>query len=411
MRLSREARRRLERKRLRKLKRKKIVMNTSTVSLSLLLMLGATNTVNSATVDDVRELVGKIRLDSVFTEEEQSEILRNYMSVKMHNTTADLFELNELLLDAMDFDSDRAEILSQVALLEKELVKAISSGKPVKELMRLKTELDRLSYKESRIKNRGDIISIERKENVWEEDYLTLMGILERIKNFKDIGDVGFNMKFPLDGHVELSSVFGERYDPITDEIELHGGVDFRTPEGTNVRAAWNGVVTAVFEGERSGIGVEITHDEGLITRYLHLSRVNVKKGDPVSQYDIIAESGNTGRSTGPHLHFEVILDDERINPLLLFGRKGMDILYYYLATTTDKLVGNEEDVIYSIKNNPDSYEPEELPLIEGVRPIDYRKNDEDVPEDAIEAVLEEGHETPTPISQMDLWEMRRVQP
>ena len=380
--------------------------------LSLLLIIYPINFVYAATIDDIRELAGKQRLDSLYSEDEQNEIIRTYKRIKMHNTLASLFELNDVLLDAMDFESAREEIVSRINVLQEELLTALQSGESVETLVVLKMELDRLTYLETRVKVRGDSIRMEKMpdEDLWEQRYQDLLEVLNKIANFKDLGSVGRDMPFPLKGRVELTSVFGDRYDPITETLSRHEGVDLRAPIGSEVRTVLNGEVTDVFEGENSGLGVEVTHDDGLVTRYLHLSKALVKVGDKVNQGDVIAESGDTGRGTGPHLHFEVILDGEKINPLLLFGRKGANILYEYVGTTTDILIGNELLVVHAIKDLPSTHS-QEKPQIKGVRPLDYTKEDGDVPEDSIEVYLKEGHESPRPNSNMSLWELRRVKP
>jgi murein DD-endopeptidase MepM/ murein hydrolase activator NlpD len=105
-----------------------------------------------------------------------------------------------------------------------------------------------------------------------------------------------------------LGSVFGWRVDPITGRSALHTGLDFPAPPGTPIYAAAGGVVvTQEFQPEYGNI-IEIDHGNDLISRYAHSSRVSVKKGDIIKRGQKIAEVGNTGRSTGPHLHFEVLV-------------------------------------------------------------------------------------------------------
>ena len=112
-----------------------------------------------------------------------------------------------------------------------------------------------------------------------------------------------------------ISSPFGRRADPITGEIEEHSGIDLAAPSGALAYAVAPGVVT--WAGNRSGYGelVEINHGNGFVTRYAHNSRVLVRVGDRVNKGMLISEVGSTGRSTGPHLHFEVLKDGQAINP------------------------------------------------------------------------------------------------
>jgi murein DD-endopeptidase MepM/ murein hydrolase activator NlpD len=103
-----------------------------------------------------------------------------------------------------------------------------------------------------------------------------------------------------------ISSGFGRRKDPFTGRSKGHQGLDISVPIGTPVKAALSGVVkSTVYGTPRAGNYVEIRHQNGDITRYLHLSKINVQKGETVTTGQVIAMSGNTGRSTGPHLHWE----------------------------------------------------------------------------------------------------------
>ncbi|SAK58096.1 peptidase M23B [Caballeronia calidae] len=120
-------------------------------------------------------------------------------------------------------------------------------------------------------------------------------------------------------------SPYGNRYDPFTGHLSFHPGLDLVAPTGTPILASAGGRV--VQAGERSGYGnaVDIRHSNGMVTRYGHASRLLVRTGDYVMPGQEIAEVGSTGRSTGPHLHFEVIVDGAQLNPtpyLALFKRK-----------------------------------------------------------------------------------------
>jgi murein DD-endopeptidase MepM/ murein hydrolase activator NlpD len=114
---------------------------------------------------------------------------------------------------------------------------------------------------------------------------------------------------------MRMSSGYGNRKDPFTRRKAFHAGVDFPAPSGTTVLSA--GAGTVVFAGQKSGYGnvVEVSHGGGLITRYAHLSAFLVKEGQAVSTGTPIARVGSTGRSTGPHLHFEVRRKDGAVDP------------------------------------------------------------------------------------------------
>jgi murein DD-endopeptidase MepM/ murein hydrolase activator NlpD len=107
-------------------------------------------------------------------------------------------------------------------------------------------------------------------------------------------------------GH--LGSPFGWRIDPFTGRSALHTGLDFQAETGTAILAAAGGVVVAQEVHPAYGNMLEIDHGNNLVTRYAHASRLWVKKGDLVKRGQKIAAVGTTGRSTGPHLHFEVMV-------------------------------------------------------------------------------------------------------
>jgi murein DD-endopeptidase MepM/ murein hydrolase activator NlpD len=120
--------------------------------------------------------------------------------------------------------------------------------------------------------------------------------------------------RLPLDG-ADLVSAFGNRDDPLTGRRAFHSGLDFAAGKGTAIHAAAAGTVS--YAGFRSDYGwvVEIDHGNGLATRYAHASRLLVKTGALVMPGDPVAAVGSTGRSTGPHLHFEVLRRGEAIDP------------------------------------------------------------------------------------------------
>jgi murein DD-endopeptidase MepM/ murein hydrolase activator NlpD len=112
-----------------------------------------------------------------------------------------------------------------------------------------------------------------------------------------------------------ISSGFGYRADPFTGGAAMHSGLDFRGPYGAPIYAAAKGTVS--FVGVRAGYGncVEISHGGGLVTRYAHMSRFRTQVGQAVNPGEVIGQIGSSGRSTGPHLHFEVRLNDRAMNP------------------------------------------------------------------------------------------------
>ena len=112
-----------------------------------------------------------------------------------------------------------------------------------------------------------------------------------------------------------LSSAYGSRTDPFTGKRAWHQGIDFAGAEGDHIIAVASGVVS--WSGERTGYGtlVEIAHGDGLTTRYAHNRENRVEVGDLVRQGDVIALMGNSGRSTGPHVHFEIFKHGRAVDP------------------------------------------------------------------------------------------------
>jgi murein DD-endopeptidase MepM/ murein hydrolase activator NlpD len=165
-------------------------------------------------------------------------------------------------------------------------------------------------------------------------DLTAMLGQLERRVNSRDsqltaLENVILARELKAEIHPEgrpvakgfISSYFGERADPFDGREAFHKGVDFAGNLGENVVAVAAGVVT--WAGERSGFGklVEINHGDGYVTRYGHNQRTLVSVGQTVKRGEAVALMGSTGRSTGPHVHFEVLRNGRQVDPLSFVGR------------------------------------------------------------------------------------------
>ena len=117
----------------------------------------------------------------------------------------------------------------------------------------------------------------------------------------------------PVDG--VIGSGFGFRSDPFSGRAALHTGLDFQSDTGAEIHASAGGVVQLVEQHPQYGLMVEIEHGRGLVTRYAHTSKVLVKAGDLVKRGQLIGLVGTSGRSTGPHLHFEVLVEGVQQDP------------------------------------------------------------------------------------------------
>ena len=122
-------------------------------------------------------------------------------------------------------------------------------------------------------------------------------------------------LRTPVDG-ARLSSGYGQRKHPILGYTKMHKGVDFAAPTGTPIYAAGNGIVD--FAGRKGSYGkyIRIRHGNGYATAYAHLHRISVRTGARVVQYQTIGQVGSTGRSTGPHLHYEILYNGKQVNPV-----------------------------------------------------------------------------------------------
>lgn len=132
-----------------------------------------------------------------------------------------------------------------------------------------------------------------------------------KVINKKNLNVNNFVLKKPVKGGITTSG-FGDTIS----RTASHNGHDWAVNTGTKVRAAAEGVVELAYFSESYGYNILINHNNGFKTRYAHLSEVKVSKGEKVEQSQVIALSGSTGFSTGPHLHFEVVKDGKRVNPI-----------------------------------------------------------------------------------------------
>jgi murein DD-endopeptidase MepM/ murein hydrolase activator NlpD len=122
-------------------------------------------------------------------------------------------------------------------------------------------------------------------------------------------------LRKPVEGDLDESSGFGVRNDPFIGKPAMHTGIDFRGDSGDPVHATATGTVTEAGWSGGYGRMVEIDHGNGFATRYGHLSKIDVKAGQSIKIGQVIGEIGSTGRSTGPHLHYETRIDGDAVNP------------------------------------------------------------------------------------------------
>ena len=150
------------------------------------------------------------------------------------------------------------------------------------------------------VKNIVDNQEVQRIQNIQNENI-----------NNKNFGKILWPVKSG-----KITSKFGNRNHPVLKSVKFHRGVDIAVSLGTPVYAGIRGIVT--FAGKRGNYGnlVEIKGSDGIKVRYAHLSKIDVVEGQRVSDGEKVAETGNTGMSTGPHLHYEIIVNESPVNPL-----------------------------------------------------------------------------------------------
>ncbi len=212
----------------------------------------------------------------------------------------------------------KGETLSEIAQKYQVPLKSIIQANSIKSAHRIRTgrtlriPREALTFEDSWYKVQpGDtLFSIGRRHNVEWRDLQRINGISSprslQIGRMIRISERAPGFGKPLRVPLVVTSKYGYRPHPVTGRYQHHAGIDFRAATGTRVYASKAGRV--IFAGRRGGYGkiVGIEHEGNFTTWYGHLSRIRVKVGQTVSQGRVIGLSGNTGISTGPHLHFEI---------------------------------------------------------------------------------------------------------
>ena len=175
--------------------------------------------------------------------------------------------------------------------------------------LRNTNELNKKNYKSSVKKDISE--NIKGKNILDNHEVQGIQNIQSENINNKNFGKILWPVKSG-----RITSKFGNRNHPVLKSVKFHRGVDIAVSLGTPVYAGIRGIVT--FAGKRGNYGnlVEIEGSDGIKVRYAHLNSVDVVTGQKVSDGEKVAETGNTGMSTGPHLHYEIIIDENPVNPL-----------------------------------------------------------------------------------------------
>ena len=240
----------------------------------------------------------------VFTLQEKDDLERTYKK-QMDIIQAEFFNINLEVSKLQTIKNRLVEIATPVVI--KSQSKALDgAGGPYNPIM-LSQELSggSLISNLQALESNGKILKalIKNLETEWEQQYQLVAKL---------------PTAFPIREYPPRSD-YGPRVDPITKKMAQHFGVDFPAPPGTPIFATANGVVDQVGADQEYGLFITINHATGFVTKYAHASKVFVQHGQTIYRGDKIAEVGSSGRSTGPHLHYEVRLNGALINPAQVF--------------------------------------------------------------------------------------------
>ncbi len=215
------------------------------------------------------------------------------------------------------------ELCKEELELERDILNETKAGvqqeqRTLEELVEQKRQ-DIISY-ESDIRNKDKVIKEYEAEIKAQEEEIKLLEslIAEEKKKLLESQRLKYDggvFKFPLETYTRVSDEYGMRIHPILKVQQFHNGVDFASPKGTAIYAAYDGKVAAAAYSSNMGNYVMIDHGDGLFTIYMHASKLYVKKDQVVVKGEKIAAVGSTGRSTGNHLHFSVRLNGEYVSP------------------------------------------------------------------------------------------------
>lgn len=251
-------------------------------------------------------------LEDIEKRKELVEIVEDGKEIKLKNEPGIL----EVLLNKLLNEEEKTKLIDRVILIdhqlnnflpeyEESIDKSLKQNEKAKDIEEdLRRSKEKLAKKEEILKDHQ-----EKLKKAVRDLEVALEKERQRLAAFTEL-------KKPVNSRW-ISSYFGYRSNPFTNKgREFHGGVDWPGAMGTPIRAAGSGKVVSAREKGGYGNQILIEHSNSLQTRYAHLSRFNVKEGQAVVRGDIIGYMGSTGRSTGPHLHFETIINGERVNPL-----------------------------------------------------------------------------------------------
>jgi murein DD-endopeptidase MepM/ murein hydrolase activator NlpD len=240
-------------------------------------------------------------VSGIITTQEKDAIEAHYRQ-HFNALQSQLANLSERILEIKRYKEGIAELATPFPL-KNQMVGSSNKGGPYQPILFNPTTEGRLGEDLSLALNNSALLNqgIKKLEETWRDQHQWLRQL--------PTGS-------PIVNQIGLSSNYGTRIDPFTSLLAQHPGVDFSAPAGTPILAAGDGLVLRAEYDSAYGNFIEIAHADQFVSKYAHASKVHVKAGQRIQRGQVIAEVGNTGRSTGPHLHYEISHQGKMINPM-----------------------------------------------------------------------------------------------
>ena len=335
-------------------KRKIRLLSLSTIACLSFVYLGGINTAQSATIDDVRELLGQKRLSETYTPEEQEEIISKYTEVEEHNKFILSYDNDHVVKLNKEIAKEKKKLESSLDKKIYETIKLIDSKALPSEIISSRAEVTNVLHEISKIREEQDILDSKVVENRFTDEYNTLMEHLAKLEYDKanELGDIGATLKSPLLDSFLVRLPFGYNLNTATNEVQYNRGIDLEVVHSPRVHVVWNGTVDSIEGSESQGYTVTVTHGDGLRTRYGNLDTVTTTNGAKLVQYGEIGTVKSKGNRN--YVHFEVALDAQDVNPIYFFGQKGANALNNFIIASTDPFHQEMRSIVYKIKKDPE---------------------------------------------------------
>lgn len=329
------------------------LLSISTIVCLSFIYLGGENTAQSATIDDIRELLGQKRLSETYTPEEQEEIISKYTEVEEHNKFILAYDNEHVIRLNKEIAREKKELESSLDNKIYETIKLIDSKALPSEIISTRSEVTNILHDISKIRDEQDILDSDVVENKFTDEYNTLMKHLARLEYDKsnELGDIGATLKSPLLDSFLVKLPFGYNLNTATNQVQFSRGIDLEVVHSPKVHVVWNGIVESIEGSQKQGYMVTVTHGDGLRTRYGNLDTVTTTKGAKLVQYSEIGTVKSKGSRN--YVHFEVSLDARDVNPIYFFGEKGANALNNFIITSTDPFHQEMRSIVYEIKKDP----------------------------------------------------------